>query len=186
LHIFTKMKKEIIEEIEIPEGIEANVEGTTLTVKGPEGEDKRTFNIPKLIFEKKDNKIVIGHKTARKTEKKKIFTTIAHIKNMLKGVKEKFEYTLKIVFSHFPITAEVSGDKVTIKNFLGEKTPRSCSIPKGAEVEIKKDTITVKANSKEIAGQASANLETATKIRMRDRRIFQDGIYIIDKAGRPI
>lgn len=180
------MKKEIIEEIEIPEGVEVNLEGTTLNVKGSEGEDKRKFNIPNLMFEKKDNKIIIGHKTARKTEKKKIYTTIAHIKNMLKGAKEKFEYKLKIVFSHFPITVEVSGDTAKIKNFLGEKIPRQCSIPKGAEVEVNKGDITIKSISKEIAGQAAANLETATKIRMKDRRIFQDGIYIIDKAGRPI
>ncbi len=180
------MKKELFGEVEIPEGVEVNLEGSTLTAKGPEGEDKRTFNIPNLTFEKKDNKIIIGHKTARKTEKKKIFTTLAHIKNMLKGVKEKFEYKLKVVFSHFPITVEVSGDKATIKNFLGEKIPRICSIPEGAEVEVKKDDITIKSVSKEVAGQAAANLETATKIRMKDRRIFQDGIYIIDKAGRPI
>ena len=105
---------------------------------------------------------------------------------MLQGVKEKFEYKLKVVFSHFPITVEVSGNTATIKNFLGEKIPRICALPQGAEVEVNKDDITVKSVSKEIAGQAAANLETATKIRMKDRRIFQDGIYIIDKAGRPI
>lgn len=180
------MKKEIIEEIKIPEGVEVIVDGTLVKIKGPEGEDERKFNIPNLMFEKKDNKIIIGHKTARKTEKKKIYTTIAHIKNMLKGVAKKFEYTLKVVFSHFPITVQVEGNEAKIKNFLGEKIARKCDIPKGAEVEVKKDIIKIKAVDKEVAGQAAANFENATKIRMRDRRIFQDGIYITDKAGRPI
>jgi large subunit ribosomal protein L6 len=180
------MKKEFFREIEIPEGVEASIENGTLNVKGPQGENKRTFKIHKIGFEKKDNKIMIGSKKATKIEKKMTNTMTAHIKNMIKGVQEKFEYKLKIVFSHFPITAEVQGNKVIIKNFLGEKIPRECLIPEGAEVKIEKDIITVSSVDKEIAGQAAANLESATKIRMRDRRVFQDGIYITDKAGREI
>ena len=184
--IFIKMRKEILQEIEIPEGIEANIEDRTLTVKGPEGENKRTFNTHNLIFEIKDNKILIGNKLATKREKKMTNTITAHIKNMIKGVQEKFEYTLKVVFSHFPITVDVQGNEAIIKNFLGEKVNRKAKIPEGAEVEVKKDIITIKSKNKEIAGQASANLERATHVRLRDRRIFQDGIYLIDKAGREI
>ncbi len=180
------MKKEIFEEIEIPEGVEANIEGDTLIVKGPEGENKRTFIINNLVFEKKENKIIIGNKKSTKNEKKRIYTLVAHIKNMLKGVKEKFVYELKIVFSHFPITAEIQGNKVFIKNFLGEKIPREVEIPEGAEVEINKDQVTVKSIDKELAGQASANLEKATSVGSRDKRVFQDGIYITNKAGKEI
>ena len=105
---------------------------------------------------------------------------------MLKGAKEKFEYQLKVVSSHFPITVEVNGNTATIKNFLGEKIPRKVSIVDGCEVSINKDLISIKSNSKESAGQTAANFETATKIRMRDRRIFQDGIFLINKSGRKI
>jgi len=58
------MKKEFFKEIEIPGGVEATIENSSLTVRGPEGESKRTFNIHKLEFEKKDNKIIIGNKKA--------------------------------------------------------------------------------------------------------------------------
>ena len=180
------MKKEFFQEIEIPEGVEIKIENGTINVKGPEGENKRIFDLRKIALEKKENKIIMGSKKATKKEKKMINTMTAHIKNMIKGTKEKFEYKLKIVFSHFPITVEVQGDKAIIKNFLGEKVPREVKVPKDAEIKVDKDIITVTSINKEIAGQAAANLESATKIKMRDRRIFQDGIYITNKAGREI
>lgn len=180
------MKKQLEQQIEIPEGVEAKIEEGMLIVTGPEGEDKRKFESTGLVFEIKDNKIIIGHKKATKSEKKRINTITAHIKNLLKGVQEKFEYKLKIASSHFPITVKVEGNEIIIKNFLGEKIDRKTTFPKGAEVKVDKDIITITSINKELAGQAAANLETATKIRGRDRRVFQDGIYITSKGGKEI
>ncbi len=178
------MKKELFQEIEIPEGVEAEIEGTTLKVRGREGENKRTFKVNKLKFEKKDNKIIIGYGKATKKEKKLMNTLASHVKNMIRGAQKKFEYQLKVCFSHFPISVEVKGREVLIKNFLGEKIPRKTKISEGVEIEINKDIIKIISIDKELAGQAAANFETATRIRKRDRRVFQDGIFIINKAGR--
>ena len=180
------MKKEIFKEIEIPEGVEVEVNGSMLKVRGPEGESQRNFKINNFSLTKKDNLVVIGNKVATKKEKKLINSAAAHIKNMIKGVQNKFEYQLKICFSHFPISVDIKGKEVLIKNFLGERVPRKTSIPGGVEVEIDKDIIKVTSANKELAGQVAANFETATKIRKRDRRIFQDGIFMISKAGREI
>src|SRR3989338_8017484 len=100
------MKKEIFHNIEIPNGIEA---------------------------EKNDNKIIIGCKRATKSEKKIINTNLSHIKNIIKGVQEKFEYKLKICYSHFPITVKVSKGEAVIKNFLGEKVDRKSKILDGVD-----------------------------------------------------
>ena len=182
--IFIKMKKEIIQKIEIPEGIEANIEGNKLIVKGEKGENEREFKIGKLNFEKKDNSIIISDKKASKKEKKIINTIASHIKNMIKGVQENFEYKLKICSSHFPITVDIQGNEATVKNFLGEKIPRKVKIPKDVEINLNKEIITITSNDKESAGQAAANFERSTKIKNKDRRIFQDGIFIINKAGK--
>lgn len=184
--IFTKMKKELFAEIDIPEGIELTIEEGDILIKGPEGEDKRTFKIDNLLFEKKDKKVIIGNKRATKIEKKVMNTIIAHIKNMIKGVQNKFEYKLKICFSHFPFNVEIKDKEAIIKNFLGEKINRICPIPEGVEIKIDKQNITVRSINKELAGQAAANFERATRIRNRDQRIFQDGIYIISKDGKEI
>ncbi len=180
------MKKELYQEIEIPEGVEAEIDGAILKVSGPEGKNEKQFSIHNLDFEKKDNKIIIGNKKATKKEKKLMNTIASHTKNMIKGVQEKFEYQLKICFSHFPITVEIKDKETIIKNFLGEKIPRKTKIPEGVEVKIDKDVIKVISVNKELAGQVAANFEIATKIRKKDKRVFQDGIFIINKAGKEI
>ncbi|MBT3404833.1 50S ribosomal protein L6 [archaeon] len=178
------MRKEIFQTIEIPEGVEVKLEDSELIVKGKEGENKKKFNLSKIDFEIKDNKITLGNKKSTKKEKKRINTFRAHIENMIKGVQEKFEYNLKVCFHHFPMTVTIREDDVEIKNFLGEKIPRIARLPKGAEIKVDKEFITVTSIDKEIAGQAAANLETATRITNKDRRVFQDGIFIINKAGK--
>jgi len=180
------MKKQFSQEIIIPEGIEIRKEEKIIFVKGIQGEISKEFNFGKLKYEKKDKKILINCPSSTRKEKRMINTISAHLKNMIKGVQDKFEYKLKICSSHFPINVEIKGNNVLIKNFLGEKTPRKCKIPQGAEVEVNKDVIIVKSSNKEIAGQAAANFEAATKVRNRDRRVFQDGIFITNKTGREI
>jgi large subunit ribosomal protein L6 len=178
------MHKELFTEIEIPEGIEINLDGAEVTVKGPEGELKKEFEFGMVKVKKEGNKIILGNKKSTKREKKIMNTLTAHIKNMIKGVSKKFEYVLKAVFHHFPITIEVSGNFATIKNFLGEKVPRKVKIPEGVEIKVNKETIIITGLDKEITGQAAANFEAATRITSKDRRVFQDGIFIINKAGR--
>ena len=183
---FTKMKREIFQEIEIPENVNVVLEGKKLIVKGPDGENQRQFNLREIELKKEGNKITIRCEKATKNEKKEINTARAHVQNMINGVSKKFEYRLKVCFSHFPITVEVKGNEIIIKNFIGEKENRKAEIPHGAEVKVNKEMITVTSSSKEIAGQAAANMEQATKIRKKDRRVFQDGIFIISKAGKEI
>ncbi|MBU1252256.1 MAG: 50S ribosomal protein L6 [Nanoarchaeota archaeon] len=180
------MKKEIYQEIEIPEGVGVEVTEGLVKVKGPKGESERKFNAVGLEFKKEGNKIIIGNKKATKNYKKIINTFASHVKNMITGVTEKFEYKLKVCSSHFPITVEVKDGEVLIKNFLGEKTPRKGKIPNNVEVDIQGELITVKSVSKELAGQVAATLEAITKIRNRDRRVFQDGIFMTSKSGREI
>jgi len=180
------MKKSLFKKIEIPGEVEVEVEKATIFVKGQEGEIKKTFKIGKVDIKKENNKIIIGNAKATKREKKIINTLFSHIKNMILGVQKKFEYKVKICFSHFPFTVNVSEDKVEIKNFLGEKVPRILHIPKGLEIKVDKESITITSVDKELAGRVASDFEKLTKIRGRDKRIFQDGIYITNKAGREI
>ena len=169
------MEKEIV----LPQEISAATQNGTITIRGPQGMVSRFFKIVQIRIE--DKKIKIALKGEKRKQKKLVNTTIAHIKNAIKGVIEPWIYKLKICYSHFPINASVSNNALIIKNFLGERKPRSLAIPKDVKVELQGDKILVKSCDIEKAGQFASNLELLTRIVGYDRRVFQDGIFIFEK-----
>jgi large subunit ribosomal protein L6 len=175
---------EIKEQIQIPEGVSASLENKLLTIKGEKGEISRAFIHPKIDIKINDKIIEIYSKDVRRKEKALIGTFIAHTNNMIKGVTEGFEYKMKTVFSHFPIKTTVEGNEFIIQNFLGERSARRAKIHDGVNVEAKGEDITVQGIDKEKVGQTVANIERATKVKKRDIRVFQDGVYRINKGGR--
>ena len=171
----------IREEIAIPEGVEVIINNNEVSVKGTNGEDSRKFTYPNVSIKEEEDVVVLETTFPKKKDKAMIGTTRAHINNMIIGVTDGFTYHMKIVFAHFPMTVKVQKDTVVIDNFLGERHPRTAKIVGSSKVAVKGDAVTVTGINKEHVGQTMANLEQATKIKGRDPRVFQDGIYLISK-----
>ncbi len=186
LLIFIKMNKDLRRVVEISEDTEVLINGNEVNVKGNGKELVRSFDIGKIRIEVKDGNVVLDVKGASKREAKMMGTIEAHLKNMIKGVSEDFVYELEICHVHFPMNVKVEGAKVIIKSFLGETTVREARILDNVNVDIKGNKISVSSSDIEAAGQTAANLEKATKLTSRDRRIFQDGIFITKKPYRTI
>ena len=165
--------------IQIPDGIQVTIENSTITISGEKGTTTKTLTHPKIKFEEKNKTIQITCSSTRRKELALLGTFIAHIKNMIKGVSVGFEYHMKTVFSHFPIKTSVQDNKFIIENFLGERSPRAAKILENVTVEVKGENVTVKGIDKEKVGQTVANIERAGKVKKRDIRIFQDGVYLI-------
>lgn len=186
--IFRKMKQDISKELKIEENVNVEIDNGRVVVTGPLGKLERDFPYSYLSFEKKENMLIISTKNATKREKKLLGSVAAHIKNMILGVGKPYEYKLQICSVHFPmnVTVDSSNKKVIIKNFLGENTERKADILENTEVNVSNDIIKVTSIDKEAASQTAANIEMATRIKARDRRVFQDGIFITEKAGEKI
>ena len=180
------MRKDIEKIIAIENGVSVSIEGEKVTVKADGKELVRRFDIPNIEMKVDGSSIKLSAKKATKRELKTLGTLSAHIKNMIKGVKEDFVYELEICNVHFPMSVKSENDKIIIKSFLGETTQRIAKIVPGAKVDISGSKITVSASDREVAGQTAANLEKATRLTGRDRRVFQDGIYITSKCGKAI
>jgi len=186
LLIFIKMNKDLMRKIEVPEGITASISGNEFTIKGNGKELVNKFNLRKVNAEVKDNKIILSVKGATRRESKMMGTSWAHLNNMIKGINEDFVYKLEVCNVHFPMNVKADNEKVVIKSFLGETTERISKILPNVKMEIKGTNITISSSDIEAAGQTAANLEKATRLTGRDRRIFQDGIFITEKPGRII
>ncbi len=176
-------KLSIKDKLEIPEGVTVTLEGPLVKVSGPEGNLERRMSHPMIKISPNEKEINFDLKKGSKREKMMLKTFKAHLKNMVKGVAEKYVYKLKICSGHFPMNVSKEGNKIIIKNFLGEKVPRTANILEEVDVEIKGNDITVTSNDKEKAGQTSANIEKSTRLTNKDRRRFQDGIFMTQKAG---
>lgn len=176
------MKKEV----GIPEGVKVTREDSRIKIVGPRGELERKFRYPGVELKLLDKKIVVESDSNRRKVKAVVGTWAAHLQNMFVGVTEGFEYRLKAVYKHFPISLELRGDELLIKNFFGEKEPRVAKIAKGVDVKINGDEIILKGADVEALGITSSRIEAATKVKGRDLRKFSDGVYITMKKGKKL
>ncbi len=169
--------------VEIPNGVIVEKKGNNLVVKGPKGELSRELKNFHGKVEISGNKVTFSSESDRRRSKAIVGTLEAVLKNMVRGVTEGWECQVKVVHSHFPPKLSVKDNEVVIGNFLGERQSRKAKIVQGVSVKIDKDVLVITGVDKEKVGQVGANIEKATKITGFDRRVFQDGCYIIKKPG---
>ncbi|MHA1792774.1 MAG: 50S ribosomal protein L6 [Promethearchaeota archaeon] len=177
----------ITREVKIPkdEGVSFILEGKVLTIKGPKGTVKRDFNHARNleIFTEGDDTIVLLSKFPKKADLAIAGTIEGHVKNMIRGVTKGFLYKMKIVYAHFPITVKVDekNKRIEIQNFTGERGHRVVPIKGDVKIKATKEDVIIEGIDKEIVGQNAANIQLRCKIKNKDLRIFQDGIYVYEK-----
>ncbi len=156
--------------LEIPSGVTLTIESDSFTVSGPKG---------KVINKFKDVKITqnSGKVKISGLSKMTVNTIEALLKSAIKGVSEGYTIKLQMVYAHFPFTLEQKGAVMILKNFLGEKNPRKAMVVGDTKVNVEKEFIVVSGPDKYAVGQTAANLKSATHIKEKDPRVFQDGIY---------
>ena len=168
--------------LEVPGEVEAKLEGQLLTISGPRGELTKEFSHAKVYLSYEESKIIFTVKNARKREIALMKTIASHVNNMIIGVTQGFRYSLKIVYAHFPVQVEVKGKQIIVKNFGGEKAPRISNFFGNVEAHLEGDDIVIEGNDIQEVAQTAANLQRTCKIKGKDPRVFQDGIYVYKKG----
>jgi large subunit ribosomal protein L6 len=171
-----------VRKVTIPDGVKVHLDGTQLRVTGPKGQISRNVRFPQVVITCDGKELVISTESRRKENVAIVGTYQAHAKNMIRGVSEGFEYHMKVVFSHFPIQLKTQGNRLEINNFLGEKKARYARIEEGVKIKIANDEVILNGIDRELVGTTAANIEHATHIRDRDPRVFQDGVYIVQRG----
>ncbi len=173
---------EAVKAIQIPNGVDVKVEGRVVTVTGAKGTLTRDFSEAPVSIQVEDGTIRVQASWPRKRETALVGTVSSHIQNMIKGVMKGFTYKLKIIFSHFPISVKVREHTVAIENFTGERSPRVVKILGNAKITVKEDDVLVQGINLEDVSQTAANIEQGTKVKVKDPRVFLDGIFIYNKG----
>ena len=142
----------------------------------------RQFNSTSVAIHQEGGALIVRADLPRRKTKALAGTWNAHLNNMVKGVTEGFTYNLKAFYSHFPMTLEVKGREFVVNNYFGERVPRRADILSGVDVKVNnKVEVVVTGIDKENVGQTAANIERCVVVKNRDRRVFQDGIYLLSK-----
>ena len=174
------MRTNVSEMVEVPAQVKVTIEPTLVKVKGPKGEVSRIMKDKRVQITHEGNNVVLKSAKATKREKKILYTFAAHLRNMITGTAYGFRYEMKICAAHFPMNVSVSGSQLIIKNFIGEHMPRTLTLRKGVTVKVNGDIVQIESADKELAGMTASDIELLTRIRHHDRRIFQDGIFLIN------
>ena len=167
--------------VELKQGVTASVKAREIVLKGPNGSATKAFQRIPVDIEVKGNQVVITPFTGKKKDVISANTVSSIVRALVHGVTKGYEYRMKVVFAHFPVTVKVKDDQVVIENFMGERSPRLAKILGGCKVSTEGDDIIIKGTSLEQIGQTAANVEQATRIKRKDQRIFLDGIYVYQK-----
>ena len=177
----TKDKNEI--ELPVPENVSVKKQGHHLVVTGRKGTIIKDFHKLPALIDVSDRTITIRPAGKRKRDLAITNTAKSIINNMLTGVDKGFRYKLKIVFAHFPISVKVRGREIYVENFFGERSARISHIVGDAtKVNISGDDVIVKGPSLEEVSQTAANIESSTRVKGKDQRVFLDGLYIYSRS----
>ena len=172
---------EISKTIQVPDEVNLSIDGKKISVTGVKGSLTRDFSFVPIAIEGEGKNIRVWAKWPRKKEAALVGTISSHIQNMIIGVTKGYSYKLKIVFSHFPISAKIQDNSVLIENFTGERRARKIKIIGNVKVKIEPEDIIVEGINLEEVSQTAANIEQSTRIRNKDPRVFLDGIYVYER-----
>ncbi len=166
--------------VAIPEGVSVHVSGRKIAAKGPKGTVEREYGAKGLVLSVKGSEVLVEKMEGAALGDDVLNAVKSGIRNMCEGAKSGYTKNLQVIYAHFPISLEVKGSSLKIKNFLGEKQNREADIIGSTKVEVKGQNVTITGPDKEAVGQTLANIKRATRIKNRDPRVFQDGLYAVE------
>ncbi len=165
----------------IPEKVSVDINGLTITVKGPKGELKRLM--PEGVnFNKKENEIVVTPSTSKRFARERHGLCRTLIANMVQGVSEGFIKKLEIV--GVGSRAQVKGKNLIVS--AGYSHPVEIIPPDGITYKVESNTnVIVSGIDKEIVGNEAAKIRSIRPPEpYKGKGIKYQDERIIRKAGK--
>ena len=141
--------------VAVPNGVQVDVQGSDVHVKGPKGELKRTFS--SLVgIELQNGEVIVTRQSDNPKERAMHGTTRAVIANMVHGVSSGFEVVLAVEGVGY--RAELQGKDLAL--FVGYSHPVKMQPPTGISFEVDQKTrqIKVLGYDREVVGQTASEI----------------------------
>lgn len=168
--------------VDIPSGVDVNISGSHVRIKGPKGVLEYTFS-PVISIEVKDNQILVTRPSDAREMRSLHGTTRALLQNMVTGVTEGFQKELQLVGVGY--RANMSGSNLELN--VGYSHTVLVEPPQGITFEVgeRNQQIFISGVDKQVVGQVAADIR---KIRppepYKGKGIRYKGEYIRRKAGK--
>jgi large subunit ribosomal protein L6 len=143
--------------VEIPGGVQVELNGSNVRVKGPKGELQRVFSpMIGIKMDAERNQLVITRNSENPAERALHGTTRAVLANMVHGVSKGFDVVLEVEGVGY--RAEMEGKNLAL--YVGYSHPVKMEPPAGIEFAVEQKTRQIKVSGfdKEMVGQVAANI----------------------------
>lgn len=142
------------EPVVLPQGVEFNLSGTTVTLKGAKGSLSMELN-SEVELVQEENRITVKARSGSRFSAAISGTTRALLANMAYGVTKAFEKKLELVGVGY--RAQAQGKKLNLT--LGFSHPVDFEVPEGITIETPSQTeIVVRGTDKQQVGQVAAEI----------------------------
>lgn len=167
--------------IAIPQGVEININGQHVSVKGPKGELNLEISEP-IKVAKEENEIIVTRPDDEQTSKALHGLSRTLIANNVQGVSQGYQKSLEIVGTGYRAVAKGS----SIELALGLSHPVVVDPPNGVTLQVEgQNKIIVSGIDKQAVGEVAANIRKLRKPEpYKGKGIRYEGEYVRRKAGK--
>lgn len=139
--------------VEIPAGVEVNINGQEINVKGPKGTLTRTIASP-ISAKVEDGSVVVSRPDEERESRSLHGLTRTLVANMVEGVTKGYSKVLEIQGTGYRVTQKGTGLELA----LGFSHPVNFDAPEGITLKVEGNRITVEGISKQQVGEVAANI----------------------------
>lgn len=167
--------------VAVPQGVTVELQGSTMAVKGPKGELRRTFH-PEMRLELADGRVTVTRPSEDKRHKALHGLTRTLVQNMVDGVSKGYVKTLEIQGVGYKAEPKPYGVNLVV----GYSHPVKYEAPQGVKITVENNTLVrVEGADKEKVGQVAAELRQVRPPEpYKGKGIRYQGEQIRRKAGK--